>query len=91
MKAQLLLGGRTYVDYGDPVPYQSALRVSHDSNHILTYYCSKTDRVIGQVYKVPDGGWWVTSPYLKGRHMLPVVSKLEGFFVLNDLYRCTYG
>ena len=91
MKAQLLPGGRTYVDYGDPVPYQSALRVSHDSAHVLTYYCSKTDRVIGQVYKVLDGGWWVTSPYFKKRHTLPAITKLGGFLMLNDLYRSIYG
>jgi hypothetical protein len=87
MNVQVLLTGKTLVEYGDPVEYQSPILIDENFPSIVTYKCARTLQLIGKVYKTADGRWWLASCYLGHWMPVEVFSKIEGFFFLNNLYK----
>lgn len=87
MDTQPLLDGRTFVNYGDPVEYQSPILIDENYPSIVTYKCAKTLQLIGKVYKTQDGKWWLATCFLGHWQPVEVFSKIEGFLFLNNLYK----
>jgi hypothetical protein len=87
MDVQQLTNGRTVVTYGSPVDYQSPILVDENYPSVVTYKCARTLNPIGKVYKTADGRWWLSSCYLQHWQPVEVFSKIEGFFLLNNLYK----
>lgn len=87
MNAQRLPGGGTHTDYGDPVEYQSPILIDENYPSVVTYRCAKTLNPIGKVYKTSDGRWWLATCFLKHWQPIEVFSKIEGFLLLNSLYK----
>jgi hypothetical protein len=91
MDVQQLTNGRTVVTYGSPVDYQSPILIDENYPSIVTYKCARTLSPIGKVYKTADGRWWLASCYLQHWQPIEVFSKIEGFFLLNNLYKQKNG
>lgn len=87
MNAQPLPNGRTHVDYGVPVEYQSPILIDENYPSIVTYKCAKTLQLIGKVYKTEDGRWWLATCFLKHWMPIEVFSKIEGFLLLNNVHK----
>lgn len=87
MSAQPLSSGRTHIDYGDPVEYQSPILIDENYPSIVTYKCAKTLNLIGKVYKTEDGRWWLATCFLSHWMPVEVFSKIEGFLLLNNLHK----
>jgi hypothetical protein len=87
MDVQQLTNGKTIVTYGSPMEYQSPLMVDEVYPSVVTYKCAVTRKFVGKVYKTADGRWWLTSVFLPDGNAVEVFSKIEGFFLLNRLYK----
>ena len=87
MDVQTLNSGRVVVNYGNPVEYQSPLLVDECWPTFVTYKCAVTREYIGKVYKTPDGKWWLTTIFFAHGTPIEVFSKIEGFFLLNNLHK----
>lgn len=87
MDVQQLTNGRTVVTYGSPVDYQSPILVDENYPSVVTYKCARTMNPIGKVYKTQDGRWWLSSCYFQHWQPVEVFSKIEGFFLLNNLHK----
>ena len=87
MDIQHRTDGTIAVHYGDPVEYQSPILVDENYPSVVTYKCAITMQHIGKVYKTADGRWWLASCYIKHWTPVEVFSKIEGFLLLNNLYK----
>lgn len=87
MNVQILPTGKTYVEYGAKVEYQSPILIDENFPSIVTYKCARTLQSIGKVYKTEDGRWWLATCYLHHWTPVEVFSKIEGFLFLNSLYK----
>jgi len=84
---QELPGGKIIVNYGPAVEYQSPLIVDGNYPSVVTYKCAKTGVMLGKVYKNPDGRWWLATCFIPNWTPIEVFSKIEGFLLLNNLYK----
>jgi hypothetical protein len=87
MNVQDLPSGRKLVEYGEPVTYQSPLLIDENLPTVVTYKCAVTLQHVGKVYKTEDGRWWLVTCYLNHWMPVEVFSKIEGFLLLNNLYK----
>ena len=87
MNVQSLPTGRTFVEYGDSVEYQSPLLIDENLPSVVTYKCAITREYVGKVYKTADGKWWLSTIFLSHGTPVEVFSKIEGFFLLNNLHK----
>ena len=87
MRVQQLTNGRILVTYGSPVEYQSPLLIDENHPSVVTYKCAKTRVLVGKVYKTQDGRWWLTTPFWNNWNPVEVFSKIEGFLLLNNLFK----
>jgi hypothetical protein len=87
MIVQVLPTGKTFVEYGAKVEYQSPILIDENYPSIVTYKCARTLQLIGKVYKTQDGKWWLATCYLSHWQPVEVFSKIEGFFLLNQCYK----
>ena len=87
MNCQYLSTGRWSVVYGDPVEYQSPILIDENYPSVVTYKCAKTMQHIGKVYRTADGRWWLATCFLHHWTPVEVFSKIEGFFLLNNLHK----
>jgi len=72
---------------GEPVEYQSPLMVDENFPSTVTYKCAVTGDYVGKVYKTGDGRWWLSSIFFAHGTPIEVFSKIEGFFLLNNLHK----
>ncbi len=86
MNVQALPSGRWLVSY-DKVNYQSPILIDENLPSLVTYKCARTGNHIGKVYRNPDGRWWLATCFLNHWMPVEVFSKIEGFFLLNNLYK----
>ena len=86
MHVQHLTSGKWSVTY-DKVDYQSPILIDENFPSLVTYKCAKTLQPIGKVYKTDTGHWYLSSPYLNEVFPVEVFSKIEGFFLLNNLHK----
>jgi len=87
MDIQTLVNGKIVVSYGTPVEYQSPILIDENFPSIVTYKCAKSMQLIGKVYKTADGRWWLATCFLSHWMPVEVFSKIEGFLLLNNLYK----
>jgi len=87
MLFQTLPTGRKFVEYGDPVEYQSPLLIDANTPSCVTYKCAITKELVGKVYRTENGKWWLQSCFLNHWTPVEVFSKIEGFFLLNNLHK----
>ena len=87
MRVQQLTNGKVLVTYGSPVEYQSPLLIDENHPSVVTYKCAKTRVLVGKVYKTADGRWWLTTPFWNNWNPVEVFSKIEGFLLLNNLFK----
>lgn len=87
MKLQSLSSGSIVVEYGDPVPYQSPLRIDQCYPSVVTYSDSKTGEYVGKVYKNTEEQWYLRTPYINSDIPLEVFTKYNGFLFLNKLHK----
>ena len=87
MKLQSLNSGNTVVEYGDPMPYQSPLRIDQCYPSVVTYSDSKTGEHVGKVYKDTEGRWYLRTRYINSDIPFEVFTKYEGFLFLNKLHK----
>lgn len=86
MKFQSLSSGNTVVSLGDPVPYQSPLRIAECLPSVVIYEDSTTGKFVGKVYKDDVGKWFLETIYMNPNLPLEVFSKYQGFLLLNKLH-----
>jgi hypothetical protein len=86
MKFQSLSSGITVVVYGDPVPYQSPLRIVECFPSVVVYEDNATGDFVGKVYKDEVGRWFLETVYLNPDLPLEVFAKYKGFLLLNTLH-----
>jgi hypothetical protein len=86
MNVQGLSSGIWSVRY-DKVEYQSPLLVDECYPTAVTYKCAVTRKYVGKVYRSDDGRWWLTSVFFANGVPVEVFSKIEGFFLLNNLHK----
>ncbi len=86
MNVQMLPTGKTFVEYGARVDYQSPLWIiSHDDSEVV--YSDKPDgQPIARVYK-KDSDWYLATAYLQHWQPVPTFSKYEGFLLLLNLHK----
>ena len=87
MYVQTLPTGRTFVEYGEPMEYQSPILIDENYPSIVTYKCAKSKQLIGKVYKTADERWWLATCFLQHWQPVEVFSKIEGFLFLNSLHK----
>lgn len=87
MDVQTLTNGRVIVNYGSPVEYQSPILIDENYPTIVTYKCAVTKHSIGKVYRTEDGRWWLATCFWNHWTPVEVFSKIEGFLLLNQLYK----
>ena len=87
MHVQPLNSGKTMVNYGKPVPYQSPLRIDQCYPSVVTYSDSKTGEHVGKVYKDAEGRWYLRTRYINSDIPFEVFTKYDGFLFLNKLHR----
>jgi hypothetical protein len=87
MDIQYFDSGKTRVVYGDPVEYQSPILVDENYPTVVTYKCAVTLHHIGKVYQTQDGRWWLATCFWNHWMPVEVFSKIEGFFLLNNLHK----
>ena len=87
MNVQVLPTGKTFVEYGARVEYQSPILIDENFPSIVTYKCAKSLQLIGKVYKTEDGRWWLATCFLSHWMPVEVFSKIEGFLFLNNLHK----
>jgi len=86
MNVQYLNSGSIVVVYGEPKPYQSALRIYENHPTLVLYKCSQTGHDVGKVYRSKDGRWYLATRYIEHWRPLEVFAKYEGFLLLNRLH-----
>lgn len=86
MKLQSLSSGITVVVLGEPVPYQSSLRVSECLPSVVIYEDSVTGDFVGKVYQDDAGRWFLETTYLNPDLPLECFAKYKGFLLLNKLH-----
>ena len=86
MKVQSLSSGITVVSLGEPMPYQSPLRISESFPSVVMYVDSRTGSDVGRVYKAEDDRWYLSSVYLNNWNPIEVFAKYKGFLFLNALH-----
>ena len=86
MKLQSLNSGNIVVEYGDPVPYQSPLRIAECFPNVVVYEDSTTGEFVGKVYQDDTGRWFLEAIYLNPDLPLEVFAKYKGFLLLNKLH-----
>ena len=86
MYVQELSSGKWSVRY-DKVEYQSPLLVDECWPTVVTYKCGVTLEYVGKVYKTSDEKWWLTTIFFAHGTPIEVFSKIEGFFLLNNLHK----
>ena len=86
MNAQVLSSGRCAVQYGDPRPYTSPLRIHEQHPSVVLYKCSQTGHDVGRVYRTEDNRWYLATRYLNHWQPVEVFAKYEGFLLLNNLH-----
>jgi hypothetical protein len=84
MNVQTLLTGRTFVEYGKPVDYQSPLWIVSSSETEIVYSNAYNGTPIARVYK-KGGEWWLSTAYLCHWQPVPTFSKYEGFLLLLNI------
>jgi hypothetical protein len=83
MNVQTLLTGKTFVEYGEPVDYQSPLWVVSSSEAEIFYSDVPHGTPIARVYKKHgERGWWLSTVYLCYWQPLTAASKYEAFLTL---------
>ena len=87
MDVQTLISGQIIVNYGEPMEYQSPLLVDECWPTFVTYRCAVTLEHVGKVYKTADERWWLTTIFFSHGTPIEVFSKIEGFFLLNNLHK----
>ena len=87
MKFQSLSSGSTVVALGEPMPYQSPLRIDQCYPSVVTYLDSKTGEYVGKVYKDTEGRWYLRTHYINSDIPFEVFTKYGGFVFLNKLHR----
>jgi hypothetical protein len=87
MNVQDLPSGKKLVSYGDPVDYQSPLLIDENLPSIVTYKCAVTGDYVGKVYRTQDSRWWLSTIFFSHGTPIEVFSKIEGFFLLNNLHK----
>ena len=81
MNVQTLLTGKTFVEYGEPMEYQSPLWIAFASETEVVYSDSYQGTPIARVYK-KSGEWWLSTAYLYHWQPVATFSKYEGFLLL---------
>jgi hypothetical protein len=69
------------------VEYQSPLLIDENMPSIVTYKCAITGELVGKVYRTENGKWWLATSFLDHWMPVEVFSKIEGFFLLNNLHK----
>ena len=87
MKFQSLSSGNTVVSLGDPVPYQSPLRIAECLPSVVIYEDNTTGKFVGKVYKDDAGRWFLETIYMNPDLPLEVFAKYKGFLLLNKLHQ----
>ena len=72
--------------YGNPVPYQSPLRIAECLPSVIVYEDSTTGEFVGKVYQDDTGRWFLEAVYLNPELPLEVFAKYKGFLLLNSLH-----
>ena len=90
MYVQQTSSGDIFTVYGDPVPYQSPLRIAECLPSVVVYEDSTTGKFVGKVYKDDVGRWFLETVYLNPGLPLEVFAKYQGFLLLNKLHQ-THG
>ena len=86
MKVQYLSSGSTVAVYGEPMPYQSPLRITENLPSLVLYADTKTTCEVGRVYKANDGRWYLSTGYLNDWMPIEVFAKYKGFLFLQKLH-----
>jgi hypothetical protein len=86
MKLQSLSSGITVVVLGDPVPYQSPLRIAEVFPSVVVYEDAITGKFVGKVYQDDSGRWFLETVYLNPDLPLEIFAKYKGFLLLNTLH-----
>jgi hypothetical protein len=87
MNVQMLPTGKTFVEYGVRVEYQSSILIDESFPSLVSYQCAKTLKYIGKVYKTADGRWWLSTRYMRDWAPVKVFSKIKGFLLLLNLHK----
>lgn len=66
--------------------YKSPLRICENFPTLVVYKCSKTEALVGKVYKTSEGKWYLATRYLHWQPM-EVFSKIGGFLFLLRLHK----
>jgi hypothetical protein len=67
--------------------YQSPLLIDANLPSIVTYKCAVTGNYVGKVYRTEDEKWWLSTIFFAYGTPIEVFSKIEGFFLLNNLHK----
>jgi hypothetical protein len=86
MKVQYLSSGSTVVVYGDPMPYQSPLRITENLPSLVIYVDNKTSSEVGRVYRTSDDRWYLSTVYINNRNPIEVFAKYKAFLFLQKLH-----
>ena len=86
MHVQQMSSGVISTVYGNPVPYQSPLRIAESLPSVVVYEDSTTGGFLGKVYKDDAGRWFLETVYLNPELPLEVFAKYQGFLLLNKLH-----
>jgi hypothetical protein len=86
MNVQILPTGKTYVEYGAKMEYQSPLWIVSSSEDEIIYAEKPEGAPIARVYK-KDGDWYLTTAYPQHWQPIPTLSKYEGFLLLLQLHK----
>jgi hypothetical protein len=86
MNVQPLESGKTMVNYGKPMPYQSPLYITENLPSLVIYSDLKTSCEVGRVYKSEDDRWYLSSVYLNNWSATEVFAKYKGFLFLQKLH-----
>jgi len=84
MIVQTLLTGKTFVEYGVRMEYQSPLWITSHNDSEIVYSESPDSAPVARVYK-KDGDWYLATAYLQHWQPVPTFSKYEGFLLLLNL------
>jgi hypothetical protein len=76
--------------YGEPMPYQSPLRIADCFPNVVVYEDSNTGKFVGKVYQDDTGRWFLETIYMNPDLPLEVFAKYKGFLLLNKLHQ-THG
>ena len=87
MNVQELNSGKWSVVYGNPVPYQSPLRIAECLPSVVVYEDNTTGKFVGKVYKGDAGRWFLETVYMNPDLPLEVFAKYQGFLLLNKLHQ----